>query len=242
MSKSKRIEYDKSKGSITRCHCSRCNIETNHEVMMNVRVDDDEDIEGGGYSISWYDDYQIVMCRGCDNISFKHISWFSEDWNPDWNGETCYYYPKRKIRKPIEIRRIPYELESLYIEVIDAYNAGAFILVAGGLRAIIEGICSVKEIDRGKVPVEKNGIIEVVTKKNLEGKIYGLQEGGYISEKQLEVLHELRFLGNISLHEIERPKEEQVNIAFNIIESVLELVFGIEEKSKKLKKYRESRG
>jgi hypothetical protein len=210
---------------------------------MNIKVNDDEEIENGRYSISWFDDYQIIMCRGCDTISFRQISWFSEDWNPYHNGETYYQYPERKLKKSLEIQRLPSEVDSLYHEVIDAYNVGAYTLAAGGLRALIEAVCSTKGIKKGNVPNEKSdGSIEFKRKTNLEGKIFGLQESGYISIKQIDVLHELRFLGNVALHEIKKPAQDQIEVAFKIIESLLENIFGMEHKSKMLKKFRERHG
>ena len=197
------IEYDKSKGNVIRCYCARCNTETKHEILTNVKFNWSEDLENVQYTISGFDDCQAVMCRGCDTLSFRQISWFSEDCNPDWNGEICYYYPKRKIRKALEITSMPYKLSELYNEVVSSYNSGALILVAGGLRAIIEGICSVKGIDRGKVPTEKDETTVFTMNKKLQGKIYGLHECGYISANQMDILSELRLLGNKSLHEIE---------------------------------------
>ncbi len=235
---SRKIEIDKKKRSIIRCHCNRCSNETNHEILMNIKVDEDEDIEDGRYSISWFDDHQIVACRGCDTISFRQVSWFSEDWNPDHNGETYYQYPERKLMKPLEIKKLPLEIEALYHEAIDAYNVGAHTLVAGGIRAIIEAICSAKGIKDGNVPEEANPT-EVKKKSNLQGRIHGLHEKGYISSIQIDLLHQLRFLGNDALHEIERPKKNQIDIAFKIIESLLENIFGMEHNGKILKKFRE---
>lgn len=240
---SRKVEIDRKKGNVVRCHCNSCSRDTNHEILMNIKVDDDDEIENGRYSISWFDDYQIVMCRGCDTISFRQISWFSEDWHPDHNGETIYQYPERKLKKSLEIQRLPSEIMSLYREVIDGYNVGAHTLVAGGLRALIEAVCISKEIKSGNVPkLKSDGSVEYKKKGTLEGKIYGLQENGYISTKQIDILHELRFLGNDALHEIEKPSIDQIDIAFKIVESMLENIFGMEHKSKVLKKFRQIHG
>lgn len=235
----KTVEADKNVGCVVKCYCSNCNNDTNHEIVKNIKFDDDEQIEDR-YSISWYDDFQVIMCRGCELISFRQASYFSEDWHPDHNGVTYTQYPGKRLREPMKIEKLSVKVKNLYHEVIGAYNIEAHTLTAGGLRALIEAICSDKGIAKGMVPFKKkDGTYDSQSKSNLEGKIYGLHENGYISKMQIDVLHELRFLGNVALHEIEKPKQDQIDLAFKIIESMLENIYGMDHKAKILKDIRE---
>ena len=232
----KKTSENKSKGKVVKCHCIECKRETNSEILYNYKFEGSDEIEPG-FEVHWFDDYQVVRCLGCDYISFVKVSWFSEDCFESFeDGIKQTSYPNIQKKVPLEIKDIPDEILELYEEVTAAYNIEAYILVAGGLRAMIEAICSSKNIDRGQVPNDQGG---TSCKKTLEGKIFGLRDAGYISTKQVEALHELRFLGNTALHEIDKPTEVQVRIAFSIIESIMEVIFGFEDKSKKLRVFRQ---
>jgi len=57
--------------------------------------------DGHPETIDWSNNYQIIQCQGCDTISFRHVSWFSEAAQqiaPDeWDDGTCtWLYPKSK--------------------------------------------------------------------------------------------------------------------------------------------------
>jgi hypothetical protein len=229
------VKENEHTGEVHKYQCVECDRLTNSAVLYSTRFDGSEEI-GRGIEISWYDDYRLIRCLGCDSISLVKKSWFSEDWDPIDNGITYSYYPSFKKKVALENDDIPEKIAMIYKESIDAYNSGAYILVAAGLRAVIEAICSSKKIDRGTVPYKNGG---KNTSKNLEGKIHGLMDEGYVSPRQLEALHELRFLGNTALHEIDKPTELQINIAFSIIESIIEVIYGFEDKSKKLRDFRE---
>ncbi|MDM8534305.1 DUF4145 domain-containing protein [Clostridiaceae bacterium HSG29] len=230
-------EKDKLAGKVIRSFCVKCNNYTNHKIVSNYRIDDSEKIENGRYEISWYDDYQMILCLGCDTMSFKHDSSFSEDWDPETGGVNTIIYPKRKQKIPLELNHLTPEIDRLYREVIDTYNIGAYTLSAIGIRGLIEGICLAKNIKSGNVPVKEKGKNNV-KKSNLEGKIYGLLQAGLISAMHVEILNELRWLGNSAVHEIEKPRIEQVDVALKIVESLLELIFGLEKKGQILKRFR----
>jgi hypothetical protein len=55
-----------------------------------------------------------------------------------------------------------------------------------------------------------------------------LKTTGIISESQRLVLHEIRLLGNDTVHEISSPKEILIKDGINTINSILYNVYGIE--------------
>ena len=120
----------------------------------------------------------------------------------------------------------------IYRETIDAINNDSNILCSGGIRAIIEGICIDKGIDRGEVK-KSNGEKQIL--KNLEGKIGGLSSNGLLTKENTEILHDLRFLGNEALHELSAPSKEELKLAINIIEHTLENIYELHDKAKRLK-------
>jgi hypothetical protein len=120
--------------------------------------------------------------------------------------------------------------------VIDAFNRGSSLLCAGGLRAIVEGVCQAENIVDG--PVEKtrgDGTTFQQRETNLRGKIEGMAEKGLITRGQRDVLHEHRFLGNEALHELDTPHRDELRLAIEIIEHTLDHVYEIQPKAAALR-------
>ena len=120
---------------------------------------------------------------------------------------------------------LPEHLDSLYIEVVRSLNVRNFILCAGGIRALLEGICVDKGITKG---LNKEGR----TVRNLEGKINGLTD--FVPLGIVKNLHGLRFLGNQALHELEIPDESELRLALNVVEDILNIVYDFDYRSQAL--------
>ena len=175
-------------------------------------------------------DWEIWQCGGCEEVTFKETWFTSED--RDYDGSplpTIHFYPPRTQTwvKPKEYRRLPDHLEDLYEEITKTFNDGAHVLAAGGLRALLEGIC----LDQG---VEKGPNAEGKVVSNLEGKINGLKGLDSVPAAIVENLHGFRFLGNTALHELERPPAEDLAEAIEIIEDVMNVIYELDYKSARL--------
>jgi len=114
---------------------------------------------------------------------------------------------------------LPEKIYTLYQEVLAALWVGSYTLAAGGLRAIVEATCVVLKI-RGD---------------ELTGKISKLQEKGYISQKEADRLHAIRFMGNDSLHQMRVPDEDQVIIVLEITEHLLDSLFLLDMRAKEVR-------
>lgn len=126
----------------------------------------------------------------------------------------------------------------LYREAIDCYNNNCLTLCALGLRAVIEGTCADQDVEDG--PVKKpDG--SIVRKKNLEGRISGLCEKGVLTEKNSTILHEHRYLGNEAAHELAEPSREELELAIEIIEHVLDSLYEVPQKAENLRFYKSRR-
>ena len=79
------ISHDTTKNEVYKLPCRRCDEKTNHIVLTSVKNTwFGQDIEGR-------DEYEIVCCRGCDEISFRSSSSNSEDYaNHPETGEIIY--------------------------------------------------------------------------------------------------------------------------------------------------------
>lgn len=239
-----KIEENISKGERFKAFCANCKTETNHLVAQSVDTAGSEVIQSGPDekyedSIDWINRYQIIQCLGCDTFSFRHKNWFSEAQNyygpNDYDdGTTTVLYPQRgkDILKARDFYNAPKNLRAIYKEVVNCFNGDSPVLCAAGLRATIEGLCAENGVNDGLVKITKiDGTIEVKRKDNLEGKISGLCEKGILTEKNAEILHEHRYLGNSSIHELLRPAEEDLRLAIEIVEHVLESLYEIPEKA-----------
>jgi len=233
-------------GKIIRVPCTVCSGVTRHKVVQSYFYSGQDVLDAEqGFYIAWSTDFQTIQCQGCSTVTFRELEWFSEDecqiGPQEWDdGTKEKLYPKRSEETLIikDFRNSPPNLRRIYREAIDCYNDGSLTLCAGGLRALVEGLCSEQGVKNGPV-VQKDGA--VVNKRNLEGKIAGLHERGILTKREAEALHEHRFLGNEAVHELAQPSSEELKIAFDIIEHVFESVYEIPDKVRELNHRRRKR-
>lgn len=217
---SKEINLDKTKDKIREVVCNRCDNTTNHRVCSSVTFSwGNDDIQG-------VDTHEIIRCLGCDSISFRIGSSNSEDFEPDDNGNLIYpeteeIYPSRLMgRVPLEdIYSLPDKVRSIYKETHAALCTKLKILAGVGIRALVEAVCSEEKAQ---------GI-------NLEKKIDDLVKKEVLTKRNAEILHKTRLLGNVAAHEVKAPSDSELDVAFDIVENLLETVYIIPKKAERLK-------
>ena len=238
------------KGDIIKVYCNKCKVEINHTILECINSDAkelaDQDISINGivnnYYVQYEDSYQIIECAGCNTKSFRELQWCSEwqDFNDPGISESFYPISNRNKREAKEINEIPYNIKETYKQTIIAFNEYLWVLAAAGLRSVLEGICK----QQGISEVEKkykdiNGKEKAKKVKDLFNKIEELSHLGIITEKQKETLHELRYLGNSALHELDIPTSDDISLGLDIIENMLENLYEIPVKGKILTNKRE---
>ncbi len=186
--------------------CAECNRLTAHTVLASYKTswyNDEQDFSGGAT-------HEFLRCNGCASGTYRIVSWFSEE--PEERPTTLYPARGGYTRRPRNWHEVPYNnhLPQVYSQTITAFNAGLFTLAGAGVRLLIEGVCIDQKVKdgpkldaNGKPVTAKNG--GPVRLRNLEGKINGLAEQGFISKKQSEHLHQIRFLGNDAAHPTRHP-------------------------------------
>jgi hypothetical protein len=211
-------------------YCSTCSRPTNQKVLKEEEIKNHEEETG------WWDDtsYQIIQCMGCDTISFRKL--YNDIAYQQYHEEgttTQELYPKRGAHsRPIKAyRNLPIDIKKVYQETIDAYNNNLTLLCSVGIRAMLEGICIDKTITDG---LFTNSAGKTIKSKNLDGKIYGLATKGHLTSANAEILHELRFLGNAAVHELSTPILDELNLALDIIELVIDNIYEVKHKAQKL--------
>ena len=194
-------------------YCRQCDNYNNHKVVFMQT----EESEPDEYHCST--DYYFLSCLGCGTFSFRkdfndyEAAYPTEDDNWDHPVTTTTFPPSLENHKRLDhIWNLPTSIRTVYEESIKALIADCNILSGAGFRGVIEAIC-----------LEKN-----IKGRTLESKINNLSKEGYITKKECERLHSVRFLGNDSIHEMKVPKRDKLIVVLNIVEHILRNLYLID--------------
>lgn len=197
--------------------CRNCNGLRNHKQIHEEkrRGSDDEDY------FQWIHNFLIIECLGCETLSFLEVYGNTEMVHQTKEGGEYYFnqtvYPYYLETSALEQSHfIPQTIRAIYDETISSFKSDSRILTAGGLRAIIEATCNHLKIK----------------KANLADRIDTLHKGGHLTLNESKRLHSIRFLGNDALHEIEKPRKEQLYILLDIVNHLLSNLFINDKKIK----------
>lgn len=225
-SSNEKIEFNRSRHKEYRLPCSNCDNKTSHEVLLSVNLSGKQDEA----DIQYWEDYEIIQCQGCKEVSFRKNNKNTEDIfivpignkREEVLADHEELYPSRIVgQKQIQkIHLAPYEVRRIYEETYKAMINNLPILTAIGIRALIEAICKEKE----------------TTGNNLQEKIDELMNLGILTPDATDILHSIRLLGNEAAHEVEPPKADILNIVFEIVENLLQSVYILPQIASKLKK------
>jgi Domain of unknown function (DUF4145) len=201
--------------------CGECSRSTVHEILTDVRSDD-ESYRG---DIQESESYLIVQCRGCLTLSFCKESQSSEDWDPEDENALLVrrlLFPGRIAGRPPlrDAYHLPWDLQKIYAEARSALMQGLPVLTGIGIRAIVETVCN----ERGAMGA------------NLFQKINSLVTLNLITQQEATVLHDLRFMGNEAAHKVKAHRSDELNLAFDVVEHLLNTVYLLAEQTKRLPK------
>ena len=207
-------EINKSANSLIDVPCTECKRSTKHKPLASV------DIEGedwyGRESIQYNVHHQIVQCQGCETISFRISSTNSEDFDIHDNGEgeyveTVTLHPSRNEGRVSvkDTHLLPANVQRIYAETIKSMNNDQPVLAGIGIRALVETICKDKSA-KGK---------------DLSEKINDLVIIGSLTADGAAILHKIRTLGNDAAHEVKPHKSEQLSLALDVCEHLLQGVY-----------------
>lgn len=193
--------------------CINCSGKTKHEVVCSV--DQSGYVEEIG--IAWDEYHQIIRCKGCGSLSFRHESSNSDDCEPIGDnhfGRTIYedLYPSRiEKRKDLGLETVylPTDLRRVYAETNKALDNASPVLAGIGLRAIVETVCKEKAA-RGK---------------DLSQKINDLMENRILTPNGAGILHKVRTLGNKAAHEVKPHTPQQLSLAMEVVEHMIRDVY-----------------
>lgn len=220
-----------------RIFCNWCKNETNHICKYNsceYHLASNQDFV---FFNTW--GHQLWMCAGCNSLTLeRYIITENFDYaeskpeeideldpfeglfpNPEIISD---FFPRRTKHDLVakDYTQLPASLKGIYKEAVMAFNNEIPMLCAIGIRALIEGICFDHEI----------------TGRNLEKKIEGL--ASILPKNIVANLHNLRFMGNEAAHELSAPPQQELQLAIEICEDLLNYLYELDYKASYLSKMR----
>lgn len=205
--------------------CNNCGNETNHTLQSEHFRDYPNYNPDRSLGFVERVGHRFWICAGCERGTLEEYYIFdiTDEQQDEEIGNT--YYPGRfmlHVKKKGFIK-LPKTLDNIYRETLRAFNEELHILCAIGIRALLEGICSDKLI---------NG-------RNLEARIDNLTT--ILPQNIVSHLHSIRFIGNEAAHELSPPATEELKLAIEICEDLLNYLYELDYKTSQLKTSHEKR-
>jgi len=189
-----------------------------------------EEIEKG-FSVDGGNKHTLWKCCGCGHVFLVHEHWFSEDYDPETGRPEHYkdYHPPlpKRVRPCFEFEYCggAFFMSSqgfgmLTSEIYTAFNSDLPALAAMGTRALLDNVMNSLVGDLG----------------GFTAKVHQMIKQDYISRKQANVLLDVLELGHSAMHRGHIPKKRDVELALDIIETLLQMLMRIEGKARILRK------
>lgn len=212
--------------------CDDCLKETNHEVLYNYGQQEEILDENDKVLEKLYYDFKTIRCLGCDNVSFLRVTKVQDKNKKFATVQEAYPNTSRKEYDTAldflnyqETLALPPLVKNLYTELEEVFSTDLPILTGIGLRTLLEAIC----------------IHQNIKGRNLREKIDNLQKDGLIAAKDLPVLHNLREIGNVTVHQIKKPTKKTLNYSLEILNHTLKSLYVIPRLHAKLERNRISK-
>jgi hypothetical protein len=199
--------------------CNTCKNETHHFCAADQYRRYPEFDNYGNFLFVETVGYRMWVCAGCETGTL-------EKYYIDLNDveDATGYFPERSALhvEQKKFKQLPKQLDTIYRETLSAYNNKLHLLCAVGIRALLEGICANKGVGGS----------------NLEKKIENMST--ILPANIVSNLHSLRFIGNEAAHELSSPKLDELRLAIEISEDLLNFLYELDYKTNLLAKRQKS--
>jgi hypothetical protein len=212
------VNEAKDHDKIELSYCRRCGGDRYHTAIAKEQRHWSEDDKFG---IGGSDIWSILECRGCQNVTFVHTHWFSED--TEFGDEGPEPIVHRDLYPPSPPRPLPewaselwlsltYEdhwLVKLHKDIYAALGSGALGLAAMGTRAIVDFVVTSKAGDIG----------------GFAKKLERICSEGLITEIQAKIINAAFDAGSAAAHRGYSPDEKDVCTLLDITETLLRRIY-----------------
>ncbi|TKJ33881.1 MAG: hypothetical protein CEE38_19860 [Planctomycetes bacterium B3_Pla] len=212
---------DGSENTVTKKNifCNRCRNETNH-ILKAEHYRDYPDYNPDG-SIAFVERLgnRFWVCAGCDKGTLEEFYIFDVTIDDNIATSSEEYFPERtKLHvEDKKFKQLPDKLTIIYRETLRAYNNSLSVLCALGIRALLEGICADKGITGSNLKTRIDNMVSIPLPQNI-----------------VINLHSLRFIGNEAAHELSKPTKEELRLAIEICEDLLNYLYELDYKAHQL--------
>ena len=205
--------------------CNNCGNETNH-LCKGEHYRDFPNLNPDG-SLAFIErlGYRFWICAGCESGTLEEYYIFDITSEEYLSTVDENYFPERTRLhvKAKEFKQLPNKLTSIYKETLRAYNNNLFILCAVGIRALLEGICADKNISGRNLEIKIDNMISILPKNIVTN------------------LHSIRFIGNEAAHELAAPTTDDLRMAIEICEDLLNYLYALDYKARYLSSSQKSK-
>lgn len=211
---------DKSSKEPTKKHifCNNCKNDTNHMCVAEHYRDYENNNPDGSIGFVERLGYRLWICAGCERGTMEEFYIFNLTQKEPSSIPEEHYFPERSRLhvKDKNFKQLPDKLTTIYRETLHAFNNKLVVLCAMGIRGLLEGICANKNI----------------TGRNLKKRIENL--ASILPQNIVNNLHGIRFIGNEAAHELSAPNINELRLAIEICEDLLNFLYELDYKASRL--------
>ena len=207
--------------------CNNCRCETEHACEGEHYRDYPNYVDRRMIGFVERQGYRLWICSGCKTGSLEEYYVFdvtSDDYKDESMWDVTYHPARNEFQiKSKKFNQLKDKLTNIYRETLGAYNNNLSVLCALGIRSLLEGICADKKI----------------AGKNLEQKIDNMVK--ILPQNIVSNLHSIRFIGNEAAHELSAPSREELRLAIELCEDLLNFIYELNYKAQTLTASRKQR-
>jgi hypothetical protein len=198
-----------------RLYCNHCRQKTRHQLLNCAKDEGLEEIEDIG-EFEWAATFETLQCCGCGEAVLRRTVVSEMDGEP-----SIAYFPPPVSRHPPTWRfHIPRQLRSVMDEVYRSLDADNRRLPMMGARTLVDMLMNEKVGDSG----------------TFDEKLKQLEDRGFVSSHNREVLSAALDAGSAVAHRGHAPTADEMNAVMDIVENLLNAVYVLPGMAENLRK------
>ena len=202
----------------TRSFCRECSQWTWHHVVASLTRQEIEVDEEPPFPPVWADVlYDFLQCCGCECVTMRSTLTCEQLYQD--HKIVRHFPPSTARRRPAWEAHLPAPAQFLLREI---YNA----LYSGGLRLAVMGARTLVDM----AIIDKVGDVGT-----FDHKLKALEDAGFVSKRNREVLGAALDVGSASAHRGHKYEALQVNQVMDIVENLLQAIYVLERAAQKIK-------